>query len=203
MASRREFLQAGIAASLLPLSMGTSFKPAVSAAGDERPATPFYKVIFDRRFPASVAFANEMKRLGGPSHGINGDITDLWFHDLDVRWKKGPAAIAGLTAHGPFFCLERLAWDHGMRVVFRGEHTRLADGGMEHVLSGPANMLQEAADLSAGGSNWACRVANLVTRCPQGRSRASTRTVVSPSAEPAGDDTEPMFSWVIAPLVRA
>ena len=54
-------------------------------------------------------------------HGIRGDITDLWFHDLDPQWKKQPVAIAGLTAHGPLFCLERLAWDHGMRVVSRVE----------------------------------------------------------------------------------
>jgi hypothetical protein len=41
---------------------------------------------------------------------------------LRAAWTKQPVAIAGLTAHGPLFCLERLAWDHGMRVVFRAEH---------------------------------------------------------------------------------
>jgi hypothetical protein len=29
-----------------------------------------------------------------------------------------------LTAHGPLFCLERLAWDHGMRVIARVEQSR-------------------------------------------------------------------------------
>jgi hypothetical protein len=47
-------------------------------------------------------------------HAIRGDITDLWFHDLDLRWKQGPAPIAGLTTHGPLFCLERLAWGKGI-----------------------------------------------------------------------------------------
>jgi hypothetical protein len=78
-------------------------------------------VIFDKRFPASVAFGEKWKAGGAPVHGIRGDITDLWFHDLDAQWKKQPVAIAGLTAHGPLFCLERLAWDHGMRVVSRVE----------------------------------------------------------------------------------
>jgi hypothetical protein len=117
MASRREFIQAGIAASILP--MVVSARESLHQPLFE--AKSFYKVVFDQRFPASVAFAREMNQLGAPIHAIDGDITDLWFHDLDAAWKKQPVAIAGLTAHGPLFCLERLAWDYGMRVVFRSE----------------------------------------------------------------------------------
>jgi hypothetical protein len=120
MASRREFLQASIAASLLP---------AVVSAKAADPADSFYKVIFDERFPASVALGHEWKARGAAVHAIRGDITDLWFHDLDRQWKKQPVAIAGLTAHSPLFCLERLAWDHGMRVISRVEQpSRDADG---------------------------------------------------------------------------
>jgi hypothetical protein len=117
MTNRREFLQAGIAASVLPMAVaGSSLAPAQRESG-----TSFYKVIFDERFPASVAYAREMERDGAPLHAIRGDITDLWYHDLDARWKQSPVTIAGLTAHGPLFCLERLAWDHGMRVLSRVE----------------------------------------------------------------------------------
>jgi hypothetical protein len=125
MASRREFLQAGMAASVLPLAAaGSDLAPSQRGA-----VTNFYKVIFDERFPASVAFGVEWIARGAAVHAIRGDITDLWFHDLDLQWKKRPAAIAGLTAHGPLFCLERLAWDHGMRVVSRIEQpTRDGDG---------------------------------------------------------------------------
>src|ERR1700689_1751850 len=121
MASRREFLQAGIAVSLLP---------GVMAAGASTPQTgsPFYKVIFDERFAASVEFGAEWKARGAAVHAIRGDITDLWFHDLDHQWKKQPVAIAGLTAHGPLFCLERLACDHGMRVTSRVEQKESYDG---------------------------------------------------------------------------
>ena len=117
MASRREFLQAGLAASVLPIA--ASAGESAPEALDKAPS--FYKVVFDERFPASVAFAGEMKKLGMPVHGIKGDITDLWYYDLYERWKQGPVAIAGLTAHGALFCLERLAWDHGMRVVYRAD----------------------------------------------------------------------------------
>jgi hypothetical protein len=127
MASRREFLQAGLAASLLPV--------VGSAAEASNPPQLFYKVIFDERFPASVAFGVEWISRGAAVHAIRGDITDLWFRDLDLRWKQqGPAAIAGLTAHGPLFCLERLAWDHGMRVASRVQQAA-HDGDGEPLIS--------------------------------------------------------------------
>jgi len=118
MASRREFIQAGFAATVLPMVVSArevSRQPLFQAQS-------FYKVVFDQRFPASVAFARELNQLGAPIHAIDGDITDLWFHELHAVWKKQPVGIAGMTAHGPLFCLERLGWDYGMRVVFRAEH---------------------------------------------------------------------------------
>jgi hypothetical protein len=131
MASRREFIQAGIAASVLPLAVAGS---SIAHSRRENQAN-FYKVIFDERFPASAAYGDDWRARGAAVHAIQGDITDLWFHDLDHRWKKeGPAAIAGLTAHGALFCLERLAWDHGMRVVSRIEQSA-HDGDGEPLIS--------------------------------------------------------------------
>jgi hypothetical protein len=114
MSTRRQFLQCGVVAASLPF---------IAAAGIERKllTTPLYKVIFDERFPASVAFADQVKREGLPVHCIRGDITSLWFHDLDLRWKQGPAAIAGLTDSNALFCLDLLARDKGMRVEARTE----------------------------------------------------------------------------------
>jgi hypothetical protein len=196
MASRREFLQIGVAALALPISARAGMK-AKAAAGESAPAQ-LYKVIYDERHASSRAFADEVKRLGAPVHGIKGDITDFWFHDLDARWKKEPVAVAGLTEHGPLFCLERLSWDHGMRVVYRADHTYRADGYMEHELSGSERMLREAVDLSSSGPDWSTRVASLLTRCPASRAQASKLTIVTPAAKQAGDP-EHLVSWVIAP----
>ena len=52
-----------------------------------------------------------------------GDMTRFWYDDLYHRWRQAPVAIAGLTAHGALFCLERLAWEKRMRVVYRREHS--------------------------------------------------------------------------------
>lgn len=130
MASRREFLQAGMAASLLPIAVAGS----TLAVSEHADGVAFYKVIFDERFPASVTFGELWKARGAAVHSIRGDITDLWFHDLDLQWKKQPVAIAGLTAHGPLFCLERLAWNHAMRVVSRVEQAS-CDGDGEALIS--------------------------------------------------------------------
>src|ERR1700722_324933 len=196
MASRTEFLQIGVAALTLPISARAAVR--ATAVAEESAPAQLYKVIYDERHASSRAFASEVKRLGAPVQGIRGDITDLWFHDLDARWKKDPVGVAGLTEHGPLFCLERLSWDHGMRVVYRADHTYRTDGYMEHELSGSERMLREAVDLSSSGPDWSTRVANLLTRCPATRAQASKLTIVTPGAKQAGDP-EHLVSWVIAP----
>ncbi|HXA76126.1 MAG TPA: hypothetical protein VNV41_03250 [Candidatus Acidoferrales bacterium] len=202
MASRREFLQIGVAALALPISARAGLAPAILGQANESTPTPLYKVIFDERFASSRAFADEVKRLGGSVYGIKGDITDLWFTDLDARWKREPVGIAGLTEHGPLFCLERLAWDHGMRVVYRADHTYRADGYMEHELSGSERMLREAVNISSSGPDWGNRTASLLTRCPASKAQASKMTVVTPTLQQA-DDPEHLVSWVIAPVGAA
>ena len=201
MASRREFCK-----SELPLwrcrSRRAAFRPRSRDWPEKRRRVPLYKVVFDERFPASSKFADEAKSLGVPVHGMKGDITDLWFHDLYARWKQGPAAIAGLTAHGPIFCLERIAWDQRMRVVFRADHRYREDGTIEHALSGPESMLHEAASLRNEGANWTSRMAALVTRCPGDRSQSSQANIVASTGRHAGDPDH-LISWVIAPVNRA
>jgi hypothetical protein len=203
MASRREFLQVGIAALALPISARAARSPAAGAPVSAMAVTPLYKVVFDERLPASVAFGAEARSLGLPVHSIRGDITDLWFHDLDAQWKKRPAAVAGLTAQGAVFCLERLAWDHGMRVVFRGEHQYRPGGAVEHALTGAESLLHQAAALEDDGDGWPARVARLVAHVPAGNSVPAKATIEGRATLPAGDEPEGLISWVIAPVPGA
>jgi hypothetical protein len=129
MTSRRQFLEAGLAASaLLPAG---AWAAQVAPLADRS----LYKVLYDTRFPASAAFARRAAARGLAVHAIAGDMTRFWYDDLYHRWRQGPAAIAGLTAHGPLFCLERLGWEQRMRVVYRREQAPVAGEAAERLFS--------------------------------------------------------------------
>lgn len=74
-------------------------------------------IVADARFAASRAFAADAgsRRIVW----IDGDITDFWYGELDLLWRREKVALAGLTAYSAFFCLERLGFDRGLRVAFR------------------------------------------------------------------------------------
>jgi len=192
----------GVAALALPISARAGLSLAGSGWSGELAPMPFYKVVFDERFAACRAFADQAQRLGLPTHGIRGDVTNLWFHDLDARWKKAPAAIAGLTQKGALFCLDLLARDQRMRLVFLGEHVCQPEGHVEHVLSGSPDVLREAAQLKESGPEWTSRVASLMSRFPGNRRETASPAIVAPLAS-AGDDPEHLVSWVIAPRSAA
>src|SRR5687767_256444 len=98
MTNRREFLQIGVAASAWPL-----VARAAHAAGidDVRGLVPISAVVYDTRFLESTAFAARSATLGLPVHPIAADMTRLWYEEIYHRWRKEPAAIAGLTTYGP------------------------------------------------------------------------------------------------------
>lgn len=195
MTNRRQFLQIGIAATFATQTLRAA--EAALALDGAAPAVPLYKVLYDVRFPESVAFARRAAARGAVTHAIEGDMTRFWYDDLYHRWRSGAAAIAGLTAHGPLFCLERLAWDQGMRVVFRAEHVPAASG-VEHRLSGPVAML-EGARRAASTGHWGVAMADVVLGCPSGRAEIAAAEC---SSFGAALNVE-LYSWVIAPAGRA
>jgi hypothetical protein len=197
MTSRREFLQIGVAASALPwAAYAAAATPSVSAD-----ALPLYKVVYDARFSSSIEFARRASAQGHAVHAIDGDMTRFWYDDLYHRWRRGPAAIAGLTARGALFCLEQLAWDQRMRVVFRAEHSVGDDGCVAHRFDGTTALMSAAVD-AASGPGWAAAMADIVGRCPLARPERATASALTKhaSTSPVG---EPLFSWVIAPVIRA
>ena len=75
-------------------------------------------VIFDQRFRKARDFAVQAQEAGLDCMAIEGDITHLYFHDLSLRWNRGPTTIAGLSTRASLFCLETLARDRGMRLAY-------------------------------------------------------------------------------------
>lgn len=78
-------------------------------------------VIFDQRFLKARDFALQAQEAGLDCAAIEGDITHLYFHDLSLRWNRGPTTIAGLSTKASLFCLEMLARDRGMRLAYMAD----------------------------------------------------------------------------------
>jgi len=120
MIDRRTFVQYGVTGLVVTLAAG-GFKLSTSGT-----ATEAHLALFDRRFAAARKFARTTRAQGISTRAITGDVTWVWFNELHPLWKQRPVAIAGLTTYAPLFCLERLAWDHGMRVIQRDQHNARA-----------------------------------------------------------------------------
>jgi hypothetical protein len=201
MTNRREFLQIGLAATALPVAGGLLASAADASVAARAPAISLYKILFDAEFAQGRRFGDAAARLGIPFHAMaRGDVTDFWYHDLDLAWREAPKAIAGFTRHGPLFVLERLAWDRSLRVVLRAEHRPAGDGVIEHVLTGPSASVARAAALVPAGDEWMSVMAGVVAQCAAGCSETTTQTVVTRTRQSLPDN-EPFYSWVIAPRV--
>jgi len=198
MITRRGLLQTGTAA-LSATALGlksfaaSAYDLATDQAATGNPRVRLHKVLYDRRFAASMVFGVEAARAGLATYPFDGDITGFWYHELYPLWRERTAPIAGMTAQGTVFCLERLAWDAGMRVTFRVDHRALEDGSVEHVPGSDAASAVAIA-LRKAGSQWPSESARLLTRATAG--------VVAPSGphHDAGASGMPsLVSWVIAP----
>jgi len=109
--TRRQFVGTGAAALVV------AALPATQPLSSPLP-TP-YRAIYDERFEDGRRFAADALSRGWTTRAIRGDVTQVWFHELAVRWQRGAAPIAGVTTPESLFVLERLSWDVSMRVTVR------------------------------------------------------------------------------------
>jgi hypothetical protein len=107
----------------------------------------FHRVVFEESFGECQAFATELETAGVCTSAIRGDIAELWYEDLRVNLSKKRAPLAGLTDRPALFCLEELARDVGMRVIFRADHVIDQNGHTQHSAVGPASLVAVARNL--------------------------------------------------------
>jgi hypothetical protein len=188
MTSRRNFLR-GTAA--LPL-VAAPFAHAFAAAGESLALECF---VFDVRFAESGAIAGHVGHLGVALSPVADDLMTLWYDDLDLKWRKAPMALAGVTLADALFVLETFALDRGMHVVYRGEHGLVEDGRITHRLAGPAALIELLTPLPA---EWQSALAKALTACPLGALETARAELVSPGAALSLRDV-PLYSWIIAP----
>ena len=159
-----------------------------------------YKVVFDTRFEACRAFAAGAARLGCPIRPIAGDVTALWFNELQPSWARGEGAVVGITNHKSLFCLEQLAWDDWMRVRARIEHRSAPDGTVRHRLFMPRPALQAATMALAGDEKWSERLAVPLVNAVSADTRERPAEGIAVTRGAAHFDSHlSLVSWVIAP----
>ena len=137
MVNRRSVMKIGaatVAGALAGLPvLGRSVAPA-------RAHSPFQRAVFDERFAECRAFAAELNSAGVLTSAIRGDVAELWYGDLRAHLSENRLPVAGLTDRTSLFCLEELARDVGMRVIFRVDHIIDPDGHAQHSAVGPASL---------------------------------------------------------------
>jgi hypothetical protein len=106
-----------------------------------------HRAVFDERFVESQAFAAELHSAGVFTSAIRGDVAKLWYDDLRVHLSENRVPFAGLTDRAAMFCLEELARDVGMRVIFRADHITDQNGHTQHTAVGPASLVAITCNL--------------------------------------------------------
>jgi hypothetical protein len=210
MTSRRRFLHASVAVAAAGAvgGVGTVLGSPRKLPTSSGRLLQLHAVVVDQRFAESVEFGRELGRLGAETYGMHGDVTDVWYSRLYPLWKTGGVAVAGLTASGVLFCLERLGWDHNLRVVYRGSHQRVAADRMQHAMLGRTDWSALARDTASGNTPWpaavAASIAHTESPCPAVPTGRELQPMCSTALRGPGCPTDtPLFSWVIAPPARA
>lgn len=193
--NRRQFVHAGLALSATTLTLPS----ILSASPGLNTAAPLEleRFVVDDRYPEAVETARQLALRGVRVASASGDMTHLWYHDFDLRWKRAPMALAGMTAKSGLFVLETLAADRGMRVVYRGEHTLVGDGRAAHRLCGPRAVIDRIT-ARRDAPIWGPATGEALTLCPVGKPAAATVELIT-SAGSAVTREETLFSWIIAP----
>ena len=191
MANRRDVLKAGAALPAVSL-VGLPFDGAFGAAEQSLALERF---VFDVRFAEAGAIAEHVGHLGVALSPVADDLMTLWYDDLDLKWRKAPMSLGGVTLEDALFVLETFALDRGMHVVYRGEHGLVEDGRIAHKVAGPAALIERLTPLPA---DWESALAKAITECPLGAPQTARAELVSAGRELSLRDV-PLHSRIIAP----
>ncbi len=160
----------------------------------------FQRAIFDERFAECRGFAAELHGAGVFTSGIRGDVAGLWYDDLRVHLSENRLPVAGLTDRAALFCLEELARDVGMRVIFRADHVIDQDGHAQHTAVGPASLVDVARDLppEAGFGRAIARLFSQFDSSGLTISGAGDTSAQKRTGPFSPDNKTALVSWLIA-----
>jgi hypothetical protein len=195
MANRREFIQAGAA-------MAATALPNLSVVTGIGASLGIYKVIYDQRFAFARRFGAAAQERSANVAAIEGDVHDLWYHDLYHQWQAAPVAIAGMTTFNPMFLLAMFAQDVGMRLIYRANHRPGENGTAAHELFGPKAQQLRYQELGDSGAQWGKAAARIVLSWPADAVSVSRvdSNIADANRRMVGPET--LVSWIIAPVRR-
>lgn len=196
MLTRRDFIQTGTAAGVAA-AMAPQLAAAALPVDVPHPVLTIADGVIDQRLAASQAFVDALAPTGTRGLAFTGDISPLWRSTMSSDWRAAPRATAGLTTHGPLFILERMGWTHDLRVTFRAQHRRAANGTLEHEIQGPVDLVDAlAAALPQAGADFSAVVAKALAKHPQGNGPQAHRIITTDTAVAMDEE---LYSWVLAP----
>lgn len=115
--NRRDLLKAGLALPALGLAFAADAATEDAKAAGIGGGAEIDAFVVDRRhWPADKPLPHE-----ATLYVVEGDMTNLWYDTLDLRWRQPGFVVAGRTGPDALFVLEQLAWSRGRRVTFRRE----------------------------------------------------------------------------------
>jgi hypothetical protein len=195
MTTRRTFIRIAASAAV-PASVSLR---AAASAGTSKPRREPEAVIVDADHAAARSFGDRFSAQGSAVLSIHeGDVTASWLGHIRPMWSQRRATIAGLTTPAALFCLEQLAWPHGLRVVFHAEHILLADGSLSHQVQRDPQMARlTASNLQRAGTRWPVRLAEAMAMRGATSSRRPGPSMAALHPQlPAGATL--LTSWIIA-----
>jgi hypothetical protein len=195
MTTRRTFIQNGSALGAAAAAGSPAFAWNSAARPDVLGLT---RVAFDSRFPDSLQFAAEARRLGAVVHDTRGDVTSLYVDHLLETWRTSPAAVAGLTTYPQLFALRTMAEGAGLRLIYAAHHS--ATGG--HEVFGPRALAEQISQQIAEHRNWGGAAAHVVMRWPLAHVTVTADRSSIAAADEARIGHGSLLSWVLAPIRR-
>jgi hypothetical protein len=192
MISRRNVLRfaaAGVAGTVTSISAWSAASNRIASARG------LCRAVFDERYDECLVFARELEHRGAATSGIRNDVAALWYQDLRPRLRRTTLPLAGLTDRAALFCLEELARDVGMKVLYRIDRTVEPGGRVRHDVTGPAAVVEAARNLGAEKSFGRAMALLASDMEAQGPWNIASLKRTGPSSPQNGSV---LVSWVIA-----
>jgi hypothetical protein len=193
MTSRRGVLKGSLAA----VAAAAVWRNGLAQTPRRREHGPDHFVL-DPGSPLSATIEGHARAAAIPAFATEGDITALWFEILEPLWRQGKSTVAGVTSPEAIFCLERLAWDHGMRMVFRADEVTNASVTALRLSARPA-ALDHALSTLVRNPRGQLAQATCLLHCPIAEGPLIAHALRTNGPAPNAH----WVSWLMAPRARA